>query len=390
MGYPFTTPKGYEERLNQQFSGYLHYSLQISPELLNRIHEKRAISFSHKARLVAHQNSPLPRYTETGTDREIDWVVRDEDKLVGYESKYGDSLKNTQLRDELDKLELNADGRDAILVAVTPHTTPPGVIDRLETEQIRWMSWYTVSRRLRQTDDADVQPEQRPLLRMLQDLFEAEDMHSFTGFDHRDKLQYRYFIRDLRQELVATDLENPGKVHTSTTRDSEPSQWKRLVPKRLDIPFVRTSRDDDWKRQRSYLTVTVDTETHDVHAGIVFNLREVESHREYVAKNLDDFVEYAAERNLQFWASMNSFNQWELGIAKTDTPDEIRSWLENGSKNVVRANGTDYKKAIFVRECSASTPSDLVQGAKEGLLEFYEEFLVDDEMYPWPTLEGHV
>ncbi|RQG93078.1 hypothetical protein EA462_02410 [Natrarchaeobius halalkaliphilus] len=347
------------------------------------------MSFSEEATVVAHQNSPLPRYTESGPDREIDWVIADRDKLVGYESKYGDSLSSSQLQDELEKLELNAEGRDFVLITVTPHTTPPRIIGRFENDPVHWISWFSISRRLHQIKEAEIQSEQRPILRMLQDLFEAEDMHPFTGFDHHDKLQYRYFIRDLRQELVQTELENPGKVNTSSTKDPEPSSWKRLVPKRLDVPFVRESREDTWKRSRSYLTATVDTETHGVHAGIVFNLREIKSHRNYVANSLEDLIEYAADRDLQLWASMNSLNQWKVGVPRTDDPAEMRSWLEDGNKNAVRVNGTNFKKAIFVNECSASKPSAIVQKAKKELLRQYEDFLVSDELYPWSTLEEH-
>ncbi|WP_324666082.1 ATP-binding protein [Haloarcula sediminis] len=388
MVYPFSSPNGYEERLNQQFSGYIYYSLQIGPELLNSLHEDLGISFSEEATVVAHQNAPLQRYTDTGTDREIDWVIADRDKLVGYESKYGDSLSSNQLEDELDKLELNAEGRDVILITVTPHTTRPRILGRFEDDPVHWISWSNISRQLTHIEETDIQAEQRPVLRMLQDLFEAEDMHPFTGFDHHDKLQYRYFIRDLRQELDQTAIENPGKVNTSTTKDPEPSSWKRLVPKRLDIPFVRESRDDTWKRQRSYLTATVDTETHEVHAGIVFNLREIKSHREYVADSLEELIEYAGERELQLWASMNSLNQWKEGVPRTDDPAEMRSWLEGGNKNAVRAGGTDFKKAIFVNDCSASDPAVVVQNTKNELLRQFEDFLISDDLYPWSTLEA--
>ncbi|SEH38614.1 hypothetical protein SAMN05192561_101394 [Halopenitus malekzadehii] len=388
MGYPFAAPNGYEERLNRQFAGYLAYSLRIGPELLNRVHEDQPFSIAEGARVVGTQDVPLPRYTDDGPDREIDWVVRDPDRLIGYESKYGDSLGTTQLRDELAKLELNADGRDVVLVAVTPHTTPPSAVERIDDDRVFWVGWNTVARTLIRTDVDDLTPEQRPICEMLQDLFEAEGMHPFTGFDHADKLQYRYFIRDLRQELTDTDLEQPGKIHTSTTTDPEPTSWKRLVPKRLDVPFVRSSREDDWKRQRSYLTVTVDTETHDVHVGVVFNVREVEVHREYVADRLDDLLAYAADRDLELWASMNSFNQWTDGIARTDRPAEMRQWLETGARTVVRADETEYKKAIVVHECSGSTPSEIVAEAAAELRTFHEDFLVDDALYPRSTLSG--
>jgi hypothetical protein len=389
MAYPFSSPNGYEERLNQQFSGYLYYSLQIGPELLNSLHEDLDIAFSEESTLVAHQNSPLPRYTEDGTDREIDWVIADKNKLVGYESKYGDSLSSSQLQGELEKLELNAEGRDILLITVTPHTTPPKILDQFEDDPVHWLSWSNISRWLDQIEESDIRAEQRPILRMLQDLFEVEDMHPFTGFDHHDKLQYRYFIRDLRQELVQTELENPGKVNSSTTKDPEPSSWKRLVPKRLDVPFVRESREDSWKRTRSYLTATLDTETHEVHAGIVFNVREIRSHQNYVADSLEELVEYATNRDLQLWASMNSLNQWKVGVPRTEDPSEMQSWLKNGGKNAVRVDGTDFKKAIFVNECSASEPADVVQSVKRELLRQFEDFLVSDDLYPDPTLEEH-
>ena len=81
--------------------------------------------------------------------------------------------------------------------------------------------------------------------------------------------------------------------------------------------------------------------------------------------------------------------QWKVGIAKTADPAEMRMWLESGSENAVRANETNYKKAIFVRECSEFDPAALVQEVKDELLDLYEQFLASDEMYPYPTLEEY-
>lgn len=387
MGFPFSAPGGDEEALNRQFAGLLSYSLEIGPDLLNGIHRDEPITYTSEAELVADQESPLPKFTASGSDRELDWVVGDRDKLVGYESKYGDSLGETQLSDELDKLRLNADGRDVMLVAVTPHTTRPAVVDEFADEPVCWTSWTTVSRRLGRIEERDVPAEQRPILRMLNDLFEAEDMHPFSGFDHRDKEQYRYFIRDLRQELQGTELENRGEVHSWTTSDPDPPSYRRIVPKYLEVPFVRGSRDGGGTTKRaSYLTVTVDTETHEVHAGIAFNVREVARHEEYVDANVDELVDYATEEDLELWASMNSPNQWKLGVPKTDDPAEMRTWLTSGSRNAVRVDDTDYKKARFVSECPAEDPASLVLAVQERVLAFYEDFLRSDELYPWPTL----
>lgn len=177
MFYPFSQPNGDEEPLNQQFSGYLYYSLQVGPELVNSLHEDLDISFSKKAKIVAHQKSPLPRYTETGTNREIDWVIADENKIVGYESKYGASLSSDQLQDELEKLELNAEGRDVSLITVTTHIDRPSLIDQFENDSVYWASWSNISKHLYQIKDENIRSKQIPIVKMLQDLFDVENIH---------------------------------------------------------------------------------------------------------------------------------------------------------------------------------------------------------------------
>ena len=215
-------------------------------------------------------------------------------------------------------------------------------------------------------------------------------MLPFTGFNHDDKRQYRYFIRDLRQELADTEIENRNEVHTWTTTNPDPLSHKRLVPKYVDVPFVRASRDPSSGTKRgSHLTVLIDIETHDLYAGIVLNLREVEAHQEYIADNVDDAVNYVVEQDLQLWASRNSVNHWKAGVAKTTDPAEMRSWLGSGSKDTIRAGGKDYKKAMFMRKCSTSEPATLVQEAKETLLDFHDQFLCSDNLFSRPTLEDY-
>jgi hypothetical protein len=386
MEYPFSTPNGYEEALNQQVVGYLYYSLQIDVTLINSIHENQSFSFSDEAQLVAHQDSPLPQYTESGTDREIDWVVSDETKLVGYESKYGDSLDEGQLADELAKLRLNADDQDIKLVTITPHITRPSTLEEFDDEPVYWLSWYEVSRQLRRTNAIDVPTEQRSILRMLQDLMEAEDMHPFTGFDHEEKFQYQYFIRNLRQELVGSEIKNRNNVHTWTTTKPDSSEWKMLVPQYLDIPFVHESRDEDSGTKRgSYLAVVVDTRTNDVHTGIVFNVRRVSVHQDYIDNRVDDIVEYATENEVDLWAAMNSL-QGNSRMRKTGDPTVMRTWLEEGGKDAIEVDENRYKKAFLMRECSASDPTTLVQEVKDELLRLTDRFLIADDLYPWPTL----
>lgn len=76
-------------------------------------------------------------------------------------------------------------------------------------------------------------------------------------------------------------------------------------------------------------------------------------------------------------------------MIKTDDPAEMRTCLESGGENAVRAHGTSYKKAIFVRKWSKTDPAGLVQEVKQELLTLHEQFLSSDGLYGWPTLEEY-
>lgn len=162
-----------EPSLHTQFPGYLYYSLQTGPEILNRLHENVDIVFSPEARVIAHQNTSLPHSTESGPDWDLDWVIADDDIIVGYESAVDGSLDQTQLQNALEKVELNAEGRDVLLFAITPETSRPEVMTQFANEPVQWLSWSSIARQLFQIDETEVDSEQLALLRMMQDLFEA-------------------------------------------------------------------------------------------------------------------------------------------------------------------------------------------------------------------------
>lgn len=92
---------------------------------------------------------------------------------------------------------------------------------------------------------------------------------------------------------------------------------------------------------------------------------------------------------MQLWTSCHSLNQWKSGVAETDNPQRMGTWLESGSDNAVQVDDTDYKKAIFVSECIADEPAGLVQETKNKLLELHEYFLLSNELYSEPTFEEH-
>lgn len=387
MTYPFPTPDGDEEELNQQIAGYLHYSLQIDTSLINILHDDIPLRFSDQATLVGHQYSPLPRYTDNGPNRAIDWVIRDQNKLVGYESKYGDSLTKKQLQDELAKLRVNAGDGDVYLVAVTPDITEPSIVD--EFEDLYWVSWNTFAKRIHSIDSEDVSVGQRPIIKMLQDLFHAEGMEAFTGFSHEDKRQYTYFVRELGQALDATSLELRRNLPRHTSGILDPNPDNRLVHKYLDIPVFRESRP---ARQNhlddcSYFSVIIDLESNEVYAGVTLNIGHVPGHASIVEDYRDKLVGMSVEQNFALWLSKSSINNWSTPPIQTNDADQIQEWLSQTESGSIIVSETRYNRVMFLRECQANTPENTLNSVVEALTETSDWLLSGtDQILPESSL----
>ncbi|MWV40059.1 hypothetical protein [Natrialba sp. INN-245] len=391
MRYPYRNPAGYEERLNRQVMGHLHYSLQEGATLLNTMLEDLPVSFGDDASIVAHQYDPLPKSADTEVDREIDWVIRDADTLVGFESKYDASLGSKQLRDELAKLRANADERYVHLVAITRHASAPSLFDEFDGDPVYWTNWFTIATRLERTDERDVPPAQRVPLRMLRDLFEGEDMEPFSGFDHQDKLQYRYFVRDLRTRVDEIDLENRGKLHTWTTESQDPSGGSRIVPEYIGIPFVDEDRPPHNKAGRpkskraTVPLVVVDTDRHEVYAGIVFGIQKVSRHRKLLLERGNSIAERYHSNGYEMWIGRNSINNTTVPPEKTRDLDEMQAWLSDTGKKVLAHHDEDdnYRNVWFLRGCSQTDLEELFDAIVRTLRE-QKAWVIDSDEY----LEG--
>lgn len=90
------------------------------------------VDFGSGARIEGTDRETLPDLE--GEEVRIDLTVGDESKIVGFESKRRDSLSRGHLESELEKLEYNADGRDAILIAITEHLTEPETVSALSEQ----------------------------------------------------------------------------------------------------------------------------------------------------------------------------------------------------------------------------------------------------------------
>ncbi|TKX37957.1 hypothetical protein EXE51_05010 [Halorubrum sp. CGM5_25_10-8B] len=157
-----------EEPLNDFFVSLLARS-DIS-RILNTIHDD--IEFGNEASLVATQRSGLQDHPEGNTKRRtLDWVVRDDEKLVGYESKTNDSLESDQLREERRKLDENAPKRDVYLYAITEDVRKP---DR--SAEFTWMSWSDVGKAIHDIENKS------PIIQLMSDMLKNEGYDGFRGF----------------------------------------------------------------------------------------------------------------------------------------------------------------------------------------------------------------
>lgn len=190
-----------EETFNNCFADLVSDSLTRNAAFLNHILDG-IVAFQDDARIEGTDLEPLP-YRDDGTDRKIDFTVGDGAQLVGFESKRRDSLSRSQLEDELAKVEFNADGRSAILVAITEDIRRPSLIDELPAE-IRWTSWFRISRAVFNGDTLD--ETWHPTVSRAQTMFRE---FGYEGFDGIDTDEYRLSVWELWKQ-VATQVDDLG------------------------------------------------------------------------------------------------------------------------------------------------------------------------------------
>ncbi len=159
-----------EESQNDFFASLLSWA--ETPRVLNAIHTDDSISFDDSAEVVATQRDGLPEFApENDHRRTLDWVVRDQTKLVGYESKCGDGLSDSQLREERRKLEHNAHRRDIHLFAVTEDVCEPEF-----TADATWKRWEDIGQAVIEMGDKSEAVE------IMADMFRDKGYEGFRGF----------------------------------------------------------------------------------------------------------------------------------------------------------------------------------------------------------------
>lgn len=224
-----------EEALNDCFADLIDDSLARGPEFLNYLLDG-TVEFGPDVRVAGTQRDPLP-YREEGIDRALDFTIKDDSKLVGFESKRGDSLSEVQLQDELEKLEFNATGQEANLVAVTDDWKAPGIIATFP-EQVRWVGWPEIAQRVFTAEGFDETWE--PTVSRAQKMFHAFGYRELD-FEGVEDLEARIKAEQKRwNELFVTRFRPDNWSEEWTAKSRAGHIFKEGW--RLDTNFEPTTR----------------------------------------------------------------------------------------------------------------------------------------------------
>lgn len=184
-----------EEMLNDCFADLIDDSLARGPGFLNFLLDGLVV-FNDGTEVIATDRDPLPYRSDGDKDRKIDFTIADGSKIVGFESKRRDSLKDGQLSDEREKLEYNADGRDVALVAITEHLSEPATISAM-SDNIHWVSWYALAQRAFDGDALD--EDWQPTVSRAQKMFREFGYNNFNGIDEDE---FRVTVWELWKQIA--------------------------------------------------------------------------------------------------------------------------------------------------------------------------------------------
>jgi hypothetical protein len=360
-----------EESQNDFFISLLSATLKHDATVLNAIHED--LEFTDQAEIVATQRSNLSlSHPKNEHKRTLDWVVRDKNKLVGYESKTnGNEPSKKQLIEEHRKLERNSKGRDVFLYVFTDHPTDP-----IDWEKVTWISWYDVARQVRELDTYT------DSIRLLQKMFDNKNYENFDGFESFEQSR-EWFTRHEKQivqlaveadrHLNEVDLYTEGTNHLP----HHTNKWNLTNLLKHDshsinqsihlIPFHPTGQSEYVDKKYDIILA----------ASSIKNELNISMHLHTSKNKLEEFVQSNSETLAQIvdshgmilQTSWNRLNDPKRNFKEYSDPDEIKDVL---SKKI----GSEYwKRLYFGWEINTTqSPNEIVSETVHRISELYEIF----------------
>lgn len=345
-----------EESLNDFFAGLVSIALDTDPTVLNEIHEE--FQFSDRAAVVGTQRNGYGSHTSANeSDRTLDWVIEDDELLIGYESKRGKGVPtDSQLREELRKLDANSSTeQQPVLFVFTDHMTQPRLLD---DDSIRWLSWYDVADRVLSLDtDA-------PTIKLLQTMFEETDYDGFSGFTAFEQ-SAQWLVRH-DTEFVDMAFELDRHLNGITLYTAQGS---------VDADAY-TSRSIDLLRRRDYITanhayltahyhptglaqavqdnyrvsVLVPAVRNDIFLCLDMNANQNAEVQEFVKRNAQQIATLVDDHDLTVKTSYNSFNNPDHELLEYDSDDELETIFQD------KSGEGNWKRLLFGWHISATQP----------------------------------
>lgn len=331
-----------EESQTDFFVSLLSYSLDHGPEVLNKIHDN--IEFTDEAEIVATQRAGLRNTPESGVNYILDWVIRDGEKLVGYESKTGSGVpSNSQLDGELEKLAANSEGRDVFLYVFSDHAQNP-----LGQSDVQWLSWYDVAHRIKALNPTT------DSIKILQEMFDHEGYQRFSGFDTfeqsrewftRHETQIVQLAFELERHLEGLEIYTGGnnhmRWHTSTGNLPRlfQNQSRSLNESYHTIPF-HPDGTPAYVNNHYGLCLFASAFSNEVGAYMHLHTAKNENLQEFVKENSDQLVALVNDHRMELRTSWNRLNHPEREIQRYREIDSVRDVLEEDV-------GTEYWKRLY-------------------------------------------
>lgn len=392
---------GNETRQNTRIAELLRASLTFGPEHLNHIHSGWT-PFTAEAEVIGIQEG-----LEGNQSVQLDWVVADGDRYVGYETKVEANLGNEQLVAEVEELDrLNPDGEN-ILCVITEHYAEPSTVGRVRNTiasdtELRWISWYDIAATINDVSVTDIEREQIIINDLLYQTFDEEGyLMQFNGLDTNPT--GREEVMEHQQQLVklAHDVElmlrkQPLKRYRQSGGADifyEQSQqqdklmkrgYQNLVPQWFMFPFHPEESDGfpgKGKRSATSPGILSQLWSEFVYVGIRMAPYYRDKHFDSLTTNAETFEYLAREHDFKLftgWKKWEIVNEYEI--------DEIQDVLED-----TQSIGEEtHKRVLFGQKIDASAePVDEVVNR-------ISDFLVDMNQISWedhrslfyPTVES--
>jgi hypothetical protein len=347
--------------------------------VLNAIHDD--LEFDDSASVRATQRDGLPHHPEENDKRRtIDWVVEDDSKLVGYESKTGnDSLYPKQLREERRKLEHNTGRRDVYLFGITEDVHKPDY-----AADASWMSWFDVGASVINIENKS------EAIEIMSDLFKDKGYEGFTGFApfERDEAWFVTHQNDAvdlafevnkyadRVSLYTkgnkhTDFHNRAKADLNKVKKNGyhslgPSYY--VFAYQPNEYFEDQSPDYNTSRKGWYLAIVVPALQNEIYVQLNTYLSKDDTARKFFNQYSEQIAQLIDENDMEFHASANSLFFERTPTVHTD-PDEIRELIENEG-----GEGRFKRFRIGWEVNTAQSSEDIVEEATEKIEELHKIF----------------